>query len=132
QDMRNMGGLKSKIPWTCWTMFCASLAIAGFPFTSGFFSKEAILAAANHHAPWMFWLGTLTAGMTAFYVFRAWCMTFLGSYRGHEHPHESPPSMLGPLAILAVLSIGGGFIKIPAFLENFFPAMELPEDMSLT
>src|SRR5205085_2865651 len=72
QDMRNMGGLRTKIPWTCWTMFCASLAIAGFPLTSGYLSKEAILAAANHHAPWMFWLGTVTAGMTAFYVFRAW------------------------------------------------------------
>src|SRR5262249_28113540 len=87
QDLRNMGGLRKKIPWTCWTIFCASLAIAGFPGTSGFFSKDAILLAAHHHAPWMFWLGTLTAGMTAFYVFRAFFLTFFGNYRGHEHPH---------------------------------------------
>jgi NADH-quinone oxidoreductase subunit L len=133
QDMRNMGGLRTKIPWTCWTMFCGSIAIAGFPLTSGYFSKEAILAAANHHAPWMFWLGTITAGMTAFYVFRAWCMTFLGTYRGHHHPHESPPSMLVPLVVLAVLSIvGGALFRIPAFLETFFPANEVPEDFSLT
>ena len=133
QDMRNMGGLRTKIPWTCWTIFCASIAIAGFPGTSGYFSKEAILAAANHHAPWMFWLGTLTAFMTAFYVFRAWCMTFLGNYRGHQHPHESPLSMLVPLVVLALLrSLGGGFIKIPELLSTFFPAMEIPEDFSLT
>jgi NADH-quinone oxidoreductase subunit L len=133
QDMRQMGGLRTKIPWTCWTIFCASIAIAGFPFTSGFMSKEAILAAANHHAPWMFWLGTVTAGMTAFYVFRAWCMTFLGTYRGHHHPHESPPTMLFPLVVLAVLSLAGGYLfKIPEFLSTFFPANEVPEDLSLT
>ncbi|HLK70214.1 MAG TPA: NADH-quinone oxidoreductase subunit L [Bryobacteraceae bacterium] len=133
QDMREMGGLRTKIPWTCWTMFCASIAIAGVPLTSGYFSKEAILAAANQHAPWMFWLGTITAGMTAFYVFRAWCMTFLGTYRGHHHPHESPPSMLVPLAILAVLSIAGGLLfKIPTFLATFFPEHEVPEDFTLT
>ena len=133
QDMREMGGLSSKIPWTCWTMFCASLAIAGFPFTSGYFSKEAILGAAYHHAPWMFWVGTITAGMTAFYVFRAWFMTFTGKYRGHHHPHESPPSMLAPLVILAILSLGGGiFFKIPEFLGTFFPTVEAPEELSLT
>ncbi len=133
QDMRKMGGLRTKIPWTCYTMLCASFAIAGFPGTSGYFSKEAILAAANHHAPWMFWLGTVTAGMTAFYVFRAWCMTFLGDYRGHEHPHESPPSMLVPLVVLAILSIvGGALFKVPEFLGTFFPANEVPEDFSLT
>jgi NADH-quinone oxidoreductase subunit L len=132
QDMRNMGGLRTKIPWTFRTMLCASVAIAGFPFTSGWFSKEAILGAAYHHAPWMFWLGTLTAGMTAFYVFRAIFMTFFGEYRGHQHPHESPPVMLIPLVVLALLSLGGGFIKIPEFLGTFFPTAEVPEDFSLT
>ena len=74
---------------------CArALAIAGVPpFTSGFFSKDAILVAAHGYAPWMYWLGVVTAGMTAFYVFRAMFMTFFGNYRGHEHPHESPPVM---------------------------------------
>jgi NADH-quinone oxidoreductase subunit L len=132
QDMRNMGGLRSKIPYTYWTMMCAAVAIAGVPPFSGFFSKDAILLAAYHHAPWMYWLGVVTAGMTAFYVFRAMFMTFFGSYRGHEHPHESPAVMWVPLAILAALSLAGGyFIQIPKFLEGFFPTAEVPEDSSL-
>jgi len=85
QDMRKMGGLARKIPWTCGVIFCASLAIAGFPGTSGFFSKDAILLAANQHAPWIYWLGVITAGMTAFYVFRAFFLTFTGDYRGDQH-----------------------------------------------
>jgi NADH-quinone oxidoreductase subunit L len=113
-------------------MMCAAVAIAGIPPFSGFFSKDAILLAAYHHAPWMYWLGIVTAGMTAFYVFRAIFMTFFGSYRGHEHPHESPPVMWIPLAILAILSLVGGlFIKIPVFLQAFFPVQEVPEDNSL-
>jgi len=132
QDMRNMGGLRKKIPWTFWTMMCAAVAISGVPPFSGFFSKDAILVAANHHAPWMYWVGVITAGMTAFYVFRAMFMTFFGEYRGHEHhPHESPPVMMIPLVILAALSVGGGFIPIPAFLADIFPAMEVPEDFTL-
>jgi NADH-quinone oxidoreductase subunit L len=132
QDMRNMGGLRKKIPWTFATMMCAAVAISGVPPFSGFFSKDAILVAANHHAPWMYWVGVITAGMTAFYVFRAMFMTFFGEYRGHEHhPHESPPVMMIPLVILAALSVGGGFIPIPAFLEKVFPAMEVPEDFTL-
>jgi NADH-quinone oxidoreductase subunit L len=131
QDMRQMGGLRKKIPWTFATMMCAAVAIAGVPPFSGFFSKDAILVAAHHHAPWMFWLGVVTAGMTAFYVFRAMFMTFFGEYRGHHHPHESPPVMLLPLAVLALLSIAGGFIHIPEYLGKFFPAVEEPEDMTL-
>jgi NADH-quinone oxidoreductase subunit L len=132
QDMRNMGGLRRKIKWTFLTMMCAAIAIAGIPPFSGFFSKDAILLAAHHHAPWMYWVGTLTAGMTAFYVFRAMFLTFFGDYRGHEHPHESPPVMVVPLAILAVLSIAGGFLfKIPEFLGTLFPTLEVPEDITL-
>lgn len=133
QDMRNMGGMRKYIPWTFGVMVCAALAIAGFPFTSGFFSKDAILLAAYHHEPWMYWLGTLTAGLTAFYVWRAMFMTFYGKYRGHEHhPHESPPVMLVPLVILALLSLGGGFLfKIPVFLGTLFPTLEVPEDFNL-
>jgi NADH-quinone oxidoreductase subunit L len=132
QDMRNMGGLRSKIRWTFWTMMCAAVAIAGIPPFSGFFSKDEILLAAYHHAPWMYWLGVVTAGMTAFYVFRAMFLTFFGSYRGHEHPHESPPVMWIPLAILAILSLVGGLlIKIPEFLQNFFHTAEVPENPSL-
>jgi NADH-quinone oxidoreductase subunit L len=131
QDMRNMGGLRKKIPVTFWTLMCAALAISGVPPLAGFFSKDAILVAAYHHAPWMYWVGTITAGMTAFYVFRAMFMTFFGEYRGHEHPHESPPVITIPLAILAVLSVIGGFIRIPVWLDKFFPAAEAPEECSL-
>ncbi len=78
QDLRQMGGLFKHMRITAITLFCASLAISGFPFTSGFFSKDAILVAAYARAPWMYWVGVLTAGMTAFYVFRAWFMAFTG------------------------------------------------------
>jgi NADH-quinone oxidoreductase subunit L len=131
QDMRQMGGLRTKIPITFWTLVCAALAISGVPFTSGYFSKDAILSAAYLVSPWYYWIGTITAGMTAFYVWRAMFMTFWGEYRGHHHPHESPVSMTGPLAVLAFLSIAGGFLfNVPAFLEPIFGA-EGAEDMKL-
>jgi len=120
QDLREMGGLFKHMKITAITLLCASLAISGVPGTSGFFSKDAILVAAYERAPWMYWVGVLTAGITAFYVFRAWFMTFMGEYRGHAHPHESPLVMTGPLMILAVLSLGGGFINVPRFLEPMF------------
>jgi NADH-quinone oxidoreductase subunit L len=129
--MRNMGGLRKKIPVTFWTLMCAAIAISGVPPTSGFLSKDAILVASYHHAPWMYWVGTITAGLTAFYVFRAMFMTFFGEYRGHEHPHESPPVITAPLVVLAVLSLVGGFIRVPVWLEKFFPAAEVPEEFSL-
>jgi len=122
QDMRNMGGLWKKIPITFGTILCAAVAISGVPPFSGFFSKDEILAAAYHHATWMYWVGVITAGMTAFYVFRAVFMTFFGEYRGHAHPHESPPVMTLPLAALALLSLGGGFIHVPGWLAPMFPA----------
>jgi NADH-quinone oxidoreductase subunit L len=141
QDLRQMGGLAKKIPITCATLFCAGVAIAGLPFTSGAMSKDAILEAAYSHAPWMYWVGTFTAFMTAFYVFRALFMAFFGEYRGtigqdshaHDHGHdahghagihESPFVMWGPLAILAILSLVGGFINIPKFLEPMFKLEE--------
>src|SRR5262249_3011081 len=96
-----------------------------------YYSKDLILEAAYEHAPWMYWIGVVTAGMTAFYVFRAFFLTFFGEYRGgehgdhHHHPHESPPVMWIPLAILAILSIVGGFaFNIPRFLEPVFPLHE--------
>ena len=132
QDMRNMGGLRKKVPWTFLTMMCAAVAIAGIPPFAGFFSKDAILLAAHQHSPWIYWVGTITAGMTAFYVFRAMFLTFFGVYRGHGHPHESSPVMLIPLAVLALLSIGGGFLfRIPEFLGSVFPPREVPEDTIL-
>jgi NADH-quinone oxidoreductase subunit L len=128
QDMRHMGGLRKYAPITFWTLLCASLAISGIPPFAGFWSKDAILAASYAHAPWMYWIGTITAGMTAFYVFRALFMTFFGEYRGHAHPHESPPAMWAPLAVLAVLSVVGGFLfNVPKILGNMFPIVETVE-----
>jgi NADH-quinone oxidoreductase subunit L len=131
QDLRNMGGLRTKTPWTFWTMMCAALAISGVPFTSGFFSKDEILIAAYHYAPWMFWVGVLTAGMTAFYIWRAMFLTFFGEYRGHAHPHESPAVMTLPLAVLALLSLGGGFLNVPKFLEPVIPVAKEGDDLTL-
>jgi NADH-quinone oxidoreductase subunit L len=132
QDMRHMGGLRKYAPITFWTLLAASLAIAGVPPFAGFWSKDAILVAAYQHAPWMFWVGAITAGMTAFYVFRAMFMTFFGEYRGHGHPHESPVSMWGPLAVLAVLSTVGGYLfNVPKILSGMFPLAEEPDNPML-
>ncbi|MFB3777971.1 MAG: NADH-quinone oxidoreductase subunit L [Bryobacteraceae bacterium] len=121
QDLRNMGGLRKYTPVTFLTILCAAVAIAGVPPFSGFHSKDAILLAAHHHAPWMYWVGVLTAAMTAFYVFRAVFLAFFGEYRGHHHPHESPAVMTLPLAALALLSLGGGYFNVPRWLEPMFP-----------
>ncbi len=130
QDLRRMGGLRKYIPWTFGTMMCAALAISGVPPFSGFFSKDAILVAADHHAPWMYWVGVITAGMTAFYVFRAMFLAFLGKYRGDGHPHESPPVMLVPLVVLGALSVAGGWLfKVPEFLSPLFPLAEEGHDL---
>ena len=154
QDMRKMGGLWKKIPWTWITMLIATCAIAGIPGLSGFFSKDEILWRA-YQASWAYWIvGVVTAFMTSFYMFRLMFMTFAGEYRGaagssHGHEehaghgthlgrdtageapaphapaphghghggvHESPWVMLGPLVVLAVLSIVGGWVGIPGSL----------------
>jgi len=131
QDLRNMGGLRKKIPVTFTVLLCASVAIAGVPPFSGFFSKDAILAAAYTRAPWMYWVGVITAAMTAFYVFRAIFMCFFGEYRGKEHPHESPLVMTAPLMVLALLSLGGGFINVPRFLTPLFGELRELQNESL-
>jgi NADH-quinone oxidoreductase subunit L len=131
QDLRNMGGLRSKTPVTFWVLLCAAVAISGVPFTSGWFSKDAILIAAHHKSPLLYWIGVITAGMTAFYVFRSIFLAFFGEYRGHAHPHESPLIMTGPLMVLAVLSLAGGFIPVPHFLEPVFPHIEEGEHGAL-
>jgi NADH-quinone oxidoreductase subunit L len=124
QDLRHMGGLRKAMPITFITLGIASLAISGFPGFSGFFSKDAILSAAYAHSPWMFWVGAITAGLTAFYVFRAFFMTFFGKYRGHQHPHESPLVMTVPLSVLALLSLVGGFLSVPTWLSTTYPIAE--------
>src|ERR1700681_4080913 len=137
QDMRKMGGLRKKIPWTFWTMTAGTLAIAGIPGFAGFFSKDEILWRV-YQASWIYWVvGIVTAFLTSFYMFRLMYMTFGGEYRGaavqgahghdvhgldahghddrshghgHGEPHESPWVMLGPLVVLAVLSVFGGWV----------------------
>ena len=121
QDLRKMGGLRRKTPITFWTLLAAAVSIAGVPFTAGFFSKDEILLAAYHHAPWMYWVGTFTAGLTAFYVFRAIFLAFLGRPRGWHHAHESPPVMTVPLMLLAILSLVGGLAPGSRFLAPMFP-----------
>jgi NADH-quinone oxidoreductase subunit L len=117
QDMRKMGGLKGKIKVTFATMMIGTIAIAGIPPFAGFFSKDEILAHAYAHNP-VFWaVGAFTALLTSFYMFRMMYLTFYGKFRGthdqEHHLHESPPTILVPLIILAILSIIGGFIGVP-------------------
>lgn len=117
QDITKMGGLRKKIPITYWTFLIAVLAISGFPFTSGFISKDEILMAAYAHSQPLFWLTTFAAVLTALYMFRVFMLVFLGGFRGDEttehHLHESPPAMTIPLLILAVLAAIGGFVQLP-------------------
>ena len=128
QDMRRMGGLRRFIPWTYGTMFVATLAISGTPGFSGFFSKDEILQAART-GPYansvIYVLGVLTAGLTALYMFRLLFMTFYGAPRfdpKKTHVHESPRVMLAPLAVLALLSLAGGWWAAPHLVGgvNYF------------
>jgi NADH-quinone oxidoreductase subunit L len=142
QDMRKMGGLRQYMPVTFVTMGIATLAIAGIPPFAGFWSKDEILWQA-FGTSWVYWLiGVITAFITSFYMFRLMYMTFGGEYRGsasdpghsahghaahghdahghgHGDPHESPWVMLGPLVILAVLSVFGGFVGYGNRFEHF-------------
>jgi len=132
QDLRMMGGLRKKIPVTFAVLFCASVAISGVPPFAGYYSKDAILLAAHAHHPWMYWVGVVTAGMTAFYVFRAFFLCFFGTYRGQAHPHESPLVMTAPLMVLAALSLGGGyFLNVPHYLEPLFGGEHAAHDETL-
>jgi NADH-quinone oxidoreductase subunit L len=118
--MRKMGALRKKIPTTTWTFLVATIAISGIPPLAGFVSKDAILAASFDARPVLWGVGIVTAGMTAFYMFRLVFMTFFGESRvPHDvehHIHESPSSMTVPLMILAVLSVVGGWIGWPEAL----------------
>jgi NADH-quinone oxidoreductase subunit L len=140
QDIRRMGGLMKKMPITAWTFLLSTMAIAGFPLLSGFFSKDEILwkAFANQTTlvpGWALWtVGVLAAMCTAFYMVRVFCLTFLGEYRGgghddHAHDdhghgdhghgeiHESPAFMTAPLVILAIGAVFGGLAGLP----HWFP-----------
>jgi NADH-quinone oxidoreductase subunit L len=122
-DMRKMGGLRHKMKTTFWTFLIATLAISGVPMLSGFFSKDEILAGAYEGPlgkPWLYWLATVTAGLTAFYMFRAVFMTFCGSSRidpeTAHHVHESNAKMTRPLVVLAFFSVVIGYVSWPKAL----------------
>ncbi len=126
QDIRKMGGLWKKMPWTFATFLVAWLAICGIPPLSGYHSKDLILEEAylNHHLQLLYWVGLVGAGMTAFYMSRLFFVTFLGHNRAdHDvahHIHESPWSMVLPLVVLAVFSFGGGNLPLVHWLEPIF------------
>jgi NADH-quinone oxidoreductase subunit L len=144
QDMRQMGGLKKHLPSTYRTYVIGALAIAGVPGLAGFFSKDEILHAAAANGQWMLWaVGLITAGLTAFYMFRSVFLTFDGRFRGtHEqehHLHESPAVMTIPLWILAIGAVFAGYLGIPKLLSagrdlNWFhhflePAIARPQGL---
>lgn len=133
QDIRNMGGLRKKIPFTYVMMWIGSLALAGFPPFAGFYSKDAILEVAfTSHNPlgkFAYYIGIISAFLTAFYSWRLLFLVFHGNNRGKkatfDHAHESPKSMLLPLLILAIGSIlsgfiGANFLNIISSKNNFF------------
>ncbi len=139
QDLRKMGGLRTKIPWTFWTFAIGTVAIAGIPGFSGFFSKDMILAGAlEEHRTVLFGVAFFTALLTAFYMARLLALAFLGEYRGeaataahgdaHGHDahggvHESPWVMLVPLVVLAVGSVVAGWrglLDLPGILQDTF------------
>jgi NADH-quinone oxidoreductase subunit L len=129
QDIRNMGGLKSRIPITYWTFAVATFTIAGFPFAAAFFSKDEILASAfvTPYFPGLgklIWVvGTIAALFTAFYMYRLFYLVFHGEFRGtreqEHHLHESPATMTVPLIVLAILSAFGGLLGIPHLLGHY-------------
>jgi len=129
QDIRKMGGLKVVLPKTYWTFLIATLAIAGIPPLSGFFSKDEILSHLYEHSSVMWIIAVLGSLMTAFYMFRLLFLTFFKKFRGtadqQQHLHESPSVMIVPLIILAILAAAGGLLNIPSLfggnngLEHF-------------
>lgn len=139
QDITKMGGLRKKLPITYITFLIGVLAISGFPFTSGFVSKDEILLNALARNPIYFWVATFTAALTAFYMFRLLMLVFLGGFRGTEdqkhHLHESPAAMTIPLVVLAVLSLVAGFVQLPhlfgghPYLNEFLVASGVPAIM---
>jgi NADH-quinone oxidoreductase subunit L len=122
QDIRKMGGLGKHMRVTQATFLIGCLAISGIPGLSGFFSKDEILSNTYAHSPILYVFGIIAAMMTAFYMFRLYFLTFNGTFRGtedqHHHLHESPAAMTIPLIVLAILSIVGGYVGLPAVMSE--------------
>jgi len=123
-DIREMGGLHKKMPITSWTFLIATLAISGIYPLSGFWSKDEILVniLESGHT-WLYWVASITAFMTAFYMMRLYLMTFTGEARdkhAYDHAHESPLSMTVPLMLLAVLSVFAGFAGVPGSEKSIY------------
>jgi NADH-quinone oxidoreductase subunit L len=132
QDIWNMGGLRKKMPVTFWTFMVGTLALAGVPPFSGFYSKDSILAQAAKHNHALFVLGVAVAALTTFYMFRLVFVAFLGAPKSEAagHAHESPPVMAWPLRILAVFSVIGGFIGIEQLYGKQFAAEYVEPNVS--
>jgi len=127
QDLRQMGGLRKAIPFTFVMMLIGTLSLTGFPYTAGYFSKDAIIEVAHaSHAPgaeYAFWLLIVVAFLTSFYSWRLVFMAFFGKPRDEhafEHAHESPPVMTGPLLLLAIGALAAGFFFAPYFIEELY------------
>jgi NADH-quinone oxidoreductase subunit L len=113
-NMSDMGGLRTYMPKTFWTFVVGSLSLAGIIPLAGFWSKDEILATLDYEGyTVVFWIAIAGAFVTAFYMTRAVSLTFLGTYKGHGHPHESPSIMTTPLIALAVPSVVAGLLNIP-------------------
>jgi NADH-quinone oxidoreductase subunit L len=135
-NMSDMGGLRKKMPITFWTMLIGSLALAGIIPLAGFWSKDELLVVAyDTGTDWLFVVFLVTAVITAFYTMRMVLLTFFGDYQGHAEPHESSPSMVGPLVFLAACTIGVGFLGAPqlgavfgqwVFFEEIHDAVFVP------
>jgi len=126
-DMMEMGGLRKKMPYTFWTFLVGMLALAGVPPLAGFWSKDEILATAfvENQAVWV--IGTVAAFITAFYMTRQVCLTFLGKPRDKDiHAHESPPLMYVPLIVLAVGAVLLGFLGVPEDFPVLGPLLGNP------
>jgi NADH-quinone oxidoreductase subunit L len=119
-NMSDMGGMRKPMPVTFWTFIIGSLALAGFPLTAGFFSKDEILIAGDLWAgagfpvgAAVYWVGLLAAFVTTFYMARVCFLVFAGQNRSHHPPHESGALMTAPLVVLAFLSIASGYLLSP-------------------
>ena len=119
-DMREMGGLRKHMPWTCVCFVLAGLSLAGIWPLAGFFSKEGVLAAAWEAHPVLFAFAIVTTFLTAFYIFRVIFMVFAGKYRGQQKLHESSKSMLLPMIILAIPAVASGWLNANGGFEKLF------------